>query len=52
MADIVFLDQVQRDLKTVLTVGTFDGVHAGHKVLINKVLEIAKGKNARSVIVT
>lgn len=52
MADIVFLDNVERDLNTVLTVGTFDGVHAGHKVLINRVLELAKQEDARSVIVT
>ena len=52
MADIVFLNDVKRDLNTVLTVGTFDGVHAGHKVLINRVLDIAEEKNARSVIVT
>lgn len=52
MADIIFLNEVKRDLNTVLTVGTFDGVHAGHKVLINRVLEIAEEKNARSVIVT
>lgn len=52
MAEIVFLNEVVRDLNTVLTVGTFDGVHAGHKVLINKVLDVAKEKEARSVIVT
>lgn len=52
MAKIVFLKDVQRNLNTVLTVGTFDGVHAGHKVLINKVLDLAEEKNARSVIVT
>jgi riboflavin kinase / FMN adenylyltransferase len=52
MADIVFLKNVERDLNTVLTVGTFDGVHAGHKVLINSVISSAKERNARSVIVT
>lgn len=52
MAEIVFLNDVKRNLNTVLTVGTFDGVHAGHKVLINKVLQIAEQKEARSVIVT
>lgn len=52
MAEIVFLKDVNRDLNTVLTVGTFDGVHAGHKVLINKVIELAGKKKARSVIVT
>lgn len=52
MAEIVFLDNVKRDLETVLTVGTFDGVHAGHKVLVNRVLELAEQEDARSVIVT
>ncbi|MDX1641412.1 MAG: adenylyltransferase/cytidyltransferase family protein, partial [Balneolaceae bacterium] len=52
MAEIVFLEDVRRDPNTVLTVGTFDGVHAGHKVLINRVLELAEKNNARSVIVT
>jgi riboflavin kinase / FMN adenylyltransferase len=52
MAEIVYLKDVKRDLNTVLTVGTFDGVHAGHKVLINSVLRIAEEKNARSMIVT
>lgn len=52
MADIVFLDNVKRNLKTVLTVGTFDGVHAGHKVLVNRVIDLANEEEARSVIVT
>ena len=52
MADIVFLKDVERNASTVLTVGTFDGVHAGHKVLINTVVKTAKEQNARSVIVT
>lgn len=52
MAEIVFLDEVKRDLQTVLTVGTFDGLHAGHRVLVNKVISTAKKNNCRSVIVT
>lgn len=52
MAKIVFLDHVNRDENTVLTVGTFDGVHAGHKVLINTVIRKAQQRDARSVIVT
>lgn len=52
MAEIVFLNEVKREPKTVLTVGTFDGLHAGHRVLVNKVITTAKKNNCRSVIVT
>lgn len=52
MAKIVYLNNVSRNPQTVLTVGTFDGVHAGHKVLIHTVIEKAKKHKARSVIVT
>lgn len=52
MTQKILLDDVKRDPGTILTVGTFDGVHAGHKVLINRVLTIAQKKKARSAIVT
>lgn len=52
MAKLTYLNEVERDENTVLTVGTFDGVHAGHRVLINTVLQKAKEYNSRSVIVT
>ena len=52
MAELVQLKNVQRDDNSVVTVGTFDGVHAGHHVLINRVVEKAKAVNGRSVIVT
>lgn len=52
MAKIVHLNDVKRDLNSVLTVGTFDGVHAGHRVLMDTVLRKAKERDARSVIVT
>ena len=52
MSEAIFLDRVERVADSVLTVGTFDGVHAGHRVLINKVVDVAKKNNARSVIVT
>jgi riboflavin kinase/FMN adenylyltransferase len=38
--------------KTVVTTGTFDGVHLGHKAILNKVQEIAKAKKAESVLLT
>ncbi len=52
MAKLTFIDQVQREPNTTLTVGTFDGVHAGHRVLIKTVLDQAIKTGGRSVIVT
>jgi riboflavin kinase/FMN adenylyltransferase len=36
----------------VLTIGTFDGVHAGHQKIISRVNELAKEINGESVILT
>lgn len=52
MAKLTFIDQVQREPNTTLTVGTFDGVHAGHRVLIKTVVKQAEKSRGRSVIVT
>lgn len=46
------LQNVTRDPNTVLTVGTFDGVHEGHKVLVRSVVEKARELSARSAIIT
>jgi len=52
MSKLVMLNDATRNLNTVLTVGTFDGVHEGHKVLIEAVVDRADELSARSVIVT
>lgn len=52
MAELVYLEDVQRDSQSVITVGTFDGVHKGHRVLMETVLRKAEERQARSVIVT
>lgn len=37
---------------SVVTVGTFDGIHLGHKKIISDLIEIKKERNLRSVVVT
>lgn len=38
--------------KTVLTLGTFDGVHIGHKKIIDRLIQSAADENCESVILT
>lgn len=52
MTQPVYLDKVAYDPDTVLTVGTFDGVHEGHKSLIERVVAAAKAEGRRSVVVS
>lgn len=44
--------EIERDDKTVLTIGTFDGVHKGHQEIIKKVVEISKAESSRNLIIT
>jgi len=37
---------------SVVSIGMFDGVHLGHTSVINRVIEIAKEKNIKSIIIT
>jgi riboflavin kinase/FMN adenylyltransferase len=47
-----YSDKFELDNRSVVTVGTFDGVHLGHKKIIDKLNDIKKSKKLRSVIVT
>ncbi len=51
--------QVHRDIENlpkfkrpVLTIGSFDGVHRGHRVLFSKIVQIAKEIKGESIIIT
>ena len=38
--------------KSIVTIGTFDGVHLGHRVVLRRMREIAKKTKGRSVLLT
>ena len=46
------LDKVSPCKSSVLTIGNFDGIHRGHQKIINRTVNIAKGKAIPSIIVT
>lgn len=52
MAELVYLKDVKRDPNSIVTVGTFDGVHAGHRAIMDTVLKKAQKRKGRSVIIT
>ncbi|KXZ39817.1 riboflavin kinase / FMN adenylyltransferase [Alkalithermobacter thermoalcaliphilus JW-YL-7 = DSM 7308] len=46
------LEDVYIKYPTVVTVGSFDGIHIGHQYIIKKVSKLAKQKNFKSVVFT
>lgn len=46
------LENLPKFDKTVITIGSFDGVHNGHRRIIEKVTQLAKEKSCRSVVIT
>jgi len=46
------IEQITKNKNTVLTIGTFDGFHLGHKEIIRKVVESSKNRNCRNFVIT
>ncbi len=45
-------DDIKRNNATIISVGTFDGIHWAHRQVINKVLDLALKDEARSFLIT
>lgn len=46
------IDEFKRSGNAVVTIGTFDGVHFGHRKIISRLTEVARQTHAESVILT
>ena len=46
------LNEFKPTKKTIVTLGTFDGVHLGHTAILDKICTIAKQENLESVLLT
>ena len=42
----------EKNKLSVVTIGTFDGIHLGHQKIINRLIEITKAGNFESVVIT
>lgn len=52
MEHIQALNEIQLSQPSIVTVGMFDGVHRGHQVLVNRLVEEAHTSNRAAVVLT
>lgn len=46
------ISELKHEVNTVLTTGTFDGIHLGHQEIIKKVVDISHNESLRNLIIT
>lgn len=46
------IENFNKSINTAITIGTFDGVHIGHKKIIERIVATAKGNGLESAILT
>ncbi len=46
------IQQLPAFRNAAITVGSFDGVHVGHRTILRKLMEVAKQNNGESVVIT
>ena len=46
------LAEIQRDEKSIITLGTFDGLHLGHQQIVDSVIQKSRQSGGRSFLIT
>tara|TARA_Y100000385_G_scaffold253980_1_gene278494 strand:+ start:324 stop:1250 length:927 start_codon:yes stop_codon:yes gene_type:complete len=46
------LEELPKFKNTVITIGTFDGVHKGHQKILKRITDIAQSRNGESILIT
>ena len=46
------IDEINHDSNTIITIGTFDGIHLGHQEIIKKLFERSRYHKGRSFLIT
>jgi FAD synthase len=46
------LREIKRDEKSVITLGTFDGLHLGHQQIVDTVIQKSRKSGGRSFLIT
>ena len=46
------IDEYNESKNSVVTIGTFDGIHKGHQKIFNKLITASKQSNLSSVVLT
>jgi len=44
--------QLPNEIETVITIGTFDGIHKGHQSILHRLYEVKQSKNLKSIVFT
>ncbi|MEZ4801312.1 MAG: bifunctional riboflavin kinase/FAD synthetase [Gelidibacter sp.] len=52
MKKIVNINTYVQEQPTILTIGTFDGVHIGHQKIIKRLIKVGKEKKLKTVVLT
>jgi riboflavin kinase / FMN adenylyltransferase len=52
MNKTIKLEEYNNTINSVVTIGTFDGVHLGHQKIVKRLVKMAKKNNLQSVVLT